>query len=307
MGLRALLNAIVTGVFLLLLVIGVALVMGNARQAVIEELDSSVTLAERLLEGMEDSRLLTPGLILRLQTLQQIRHLCISLRDAAGEVAWRSEDCDPAKISRAPAWFARLLAAPERRYQRLLPSGEVVTVRGSAADEIDEVWQDAKWLIGLIVLSAVLANAAFYVLMGRAMRPLAALESGLDRVAAGHYAERLESFRQPEFARISAHFNNMLSMLETRSRQVDQLRRRTGTIQEEERRALARELHDELGGDPRRCRVDRAPGRHRAAVGEPQRRRYSRRRCRGPGGRQGDDAAPEAGFAGRTWAGQRAA
>jgi two-component system sensor histidine kinase UhpB len=79
------------------------------------------------------------------------------------------------------------------------------------------------------------------------MRPIGAILKGLAGIEQGHYRLRLPGFNLPEFARISASFNHMADALEKSTAQNRYLTQRSLDIQEQERRLLARELHDELG------------------------------------------------------------
>jgi two-component system, NarL family, sensor histidine kinase UhpB len=85
-----------------------------------------------------------------------------------------------------------------------------------------------------------------YVAISRALRPTRDILLGLDRLARGDLSCRLPSFRLIELQRISEVFNTLAASLDQTMRERTQLATKLVEGQEQERRHLARELHDEL-------------------------------------------------------------
>ena len=83
--------------------------------------------------------------------------------------------------------------------------------------------------------------------ISRGLRPVDRVLQAFDQVEQGDYAARLPAFDLPEWERLALKFNRMLGVLARSRTENRQLVQRTLAIQEEERRGLARELHDELG------------------------------------------------------------
>jgi two-component system sensor histidine kinase UhpB len=71
--------------------------------------------------------------------------------------------------------------------------------------------------------------------------------AALGVVERGEYGVRLPQFDLPEMRRLAQGFNHMAGVLEAQQRENRELTKRSLSIQEGERRHLARELHDELG------------------------------------------------------------
>ena len=86
-----------------------------------------------------------------------------------------------------------------------------------------------------------------YVVLGRALDPLASLSKGLLDLEDGDYATRLEPPKVKELAVITNRFNTLASVLGVAREENSRLYRQLMTLQEEERREIANELHDEAG------------------------------------------------------------
>ena len=95
----------------------------------------------------------------------------------------------------------------------------------------------------------MLLNVMVYVLLSHSLRPVKSILKSINRMEKGDLTVRLPAFKLPEFDRIGHSLNRMAESLAA-ERQLEENRQLTQLIQshiEDERRSLARELHDELG------------------------------------------------------------
>ena len=152
-----------------------------------------------------------------------------------------------------PSWFSALgrwlLAA---RIEILRPvayhgkSYGMLVVTTETAAVLAAIWRDVSALLGLTALVVGAICVLLYIAISRALRPTKDILAGLDRLARGDLSSRLPRFGLVELQRISEVFNTLAAGLDRTTRERAALAARLVDGQEQERRHLARELHDEL-------------------------------------------------------------
>jgi two-component system, NarL family, sensor histidine kinase UhpB len=255
MSLRVRLNLLISVMFVTILVLGAVLVIHNARGAVAEEAQSTAQLALRLLEvayasaspGGQDA--LRARLREQMPEVEGARHLQVALIEGDRELPLAVAEL--AQRMDVPQWFVRLVepSATELRRSVVSSAGEraEIVVRADPSDEIAESWDDARPLLLLVLSVSIVANGLLYVVIGRWLRPVERIVAAMDGIEQGDYRARLPPFDLPELASVASKFNHMAEVLDRSREQNRYLAQQTLAIQEGERRALAHELHDELG------------------------------------------------------------
>lgn len=169
--------------------------------------------------------------------------------------AGTAQKVEPAEIrtplGRVPSWFVRLLTIPD------LGAAFPVLVRGQRAGElvfspdlsadIFEKWVGFLAIIGAAIVLTLLTGAIAYLTAGSTLAPLQALSSGLTRMRQGQYGRPIRPSGPPEIRRSCEAANELASTLDSLSRDNRSLLRKIVSLQDDERRHIARELHDELG------------------------------------------------------------
>ncbi len=256
MSLRLRINLLMFGLFALVLVLGTILVIHNARQAIESETHSTARLTLNLLElaiantsspkvGDLESRLAR-----QISEFEQTRHLQIAvLIGGDTESAFDGETRQRDVI--APVWFVRLVS-PEilelRRTVKIAQGDDIeIFIRADPFDEIAESWKESRSLLGLLLLFSILSIVTVYISTGRWLKPIVPILGALEGIERGDYASRLPRFDLPELDAVAQNFNHMAGILDDSREETRQLTQQAIRIREQERRHLARELHDEMG------------------------------------------------------------
>ena len=151
----------------------------------------------------------------------------------------------------APQWFTDLLSIP--RIGRSFP----VMVEGKHAGDIvfspDVSWQIyEKWIgfLAIIVAATILTlttGIIAHFTVGTALEPLQNLAQGLTRMRNGDYSRLIPVAGPPEIRRSCEQANDLAQKLNALSIDNRDLLHKIVSLQDDERRDIARELHDELG------------------------------------------------------------
>jgi two-component system sensor histidine kinase UhpB len=249
MSLRVRLSLIVSLLFVTGMLLGLTFLISNARQRVAEEVDAAAVLTSQLLESLftdagiarDQARLLE-----RLRSIDQARHLDIYIEVEGTEPVERPETV---VVTEAPAWFVSLVQAPPQRYAVTLggKDGERLLIRTNPADEIDEVWFETRNFFIVLSLVLLVLNALLYVTIGRWLAPVGAIIAALDEAEHGNFGGPIPPASLPEMKAIAEKINRLTTVLRKSKDENDRLTQMALVIRENERRHLARELHDQLG------------------------------------------------------------
>jgi signal transduction histidine kinase len=180
--------------------------------------------------------------------------LCISYRDQVG--GFRQGICSGALAGEmaAPESFAAL-------YRAIFHPGEPISMplliegkaRGVAvatfdpATQIGQSWREASRLLSIMAFALAGLCLAVYAALARALRPTQIIRAGLTQLAANDLSARLPRFDLAELSAISEVFNALAQKLQATLAERNALTRKLIAVQDQERRHLARELHDEFG------------------------------------------------------------
>jgi two-component system sensor histidine kinase UhpB len=204
--------------------------------------------------GDESGPFINYRLDLELKSLQGIGMLvpfCASLHDIHDRVV---DDACYGETAWAPRWVSSLVGRlVEPVAQRQIPALRYpgvrvgwIRLRPHEAAEATRLWSQFEWSL-LMVLGIMLMAAGVYAVVRKALQPTQAMMAVIDRLEQGDLAARMPPSRMRELHRIGAQFNHMAARLQKTIGAQRLLADRLLKVREEERRRLARELHDELG------------------------------------------------------------
>jgi two-component system, NarL family, sensor histidine kinase UhpB len=154
-------------------------------------------------------------------------------------------------VGRAPGWFVEVLAVPKMGavFPVIIDGkrvGDIVFDPDMSAD-IYEKWIGFLAILVSVIALALLTGIIAYVTAGAALGPLRDLGEGLTRMRQGDYGQAIPPAGPPEIRRSATEANELAQTLNRLSRDNRNLLRKIVSLQDDERRDMARELHDELG------------------------------------------------------------
>ena len=122
-----------------------------------------------------------------------------------------------------------------------------LSVAPNAKMEVAAAWEIACSLMQLSGATVVAVCLLVYLSIHRALRPAQSIVAVINELEAGQLDKRLPAFELNEWRRISSAINQLAASQQTLLADRQSLIVKLLQLQEEERRLLARELHDEFG------------------------------------------------------------
>ncbi len=254
MSLRFRLNLMIALTMFIIVGVGALFVVHNARRSVAEEVHSSVTMALQWVDASVSHSGGNQNMLMawlgELARMENIRHLRIQIHQPPQSLIDLSH-APKEGFSPVPAWFiwavTPTLSVAEKEIATA--DGELVrmSIEANPTDEIAEAWSEARSFLLFMIALAAAVSTLVHVTLGRAFKSVGLILQGMEDIEQGDYGKRLPPFKLAEFDRISAAFNHMAQALAKSRDENRALTRHSLRVQEEERRILAQELHDELG------------------------------------------------------------
>ena len=251
------LSLVLTTLIAVMMLIGAGVWLREARLAIHEEVEAATRVAEQWLkvlvpETLADGPQARERLMEHLGAIGRIRANRLEVFAADGQRLYVSPE-SPYKAGRhAPEWFAGWVA-PEVAERRLEANGLAVVLTPDTSRAVLDAWDHVGAALGwaLALLLAIWLATRFAI--DRALAPITEIHTALERGASGRFDQRLPEYATRELALLARSYNRLADSLDeslaenARLEQDQALARALQARLEQERRAIARELHDELG------------------------------------------------------------
>lgn len=261
MSLRVKINLIFSGLTVLIFAVLMAVEVAGTRASVREEMEASSRIASQLLGRISHfyARNMMPELVAFLRDTGRVRANDIRLYDTNGELLYQSPPSLYKAGRDAPAWYAALVRPPPTERSIDLDGARLVLTANPTRAILDG-WDNLFDILFSQFLLLLLADLVLFWLVGRWLAPLERIERGLREIEQGDHQVRLPPLQGKEAGEMGRAFNRMAQAVEDNIQvrqasaeaqaRLDAQREFTMLLHariEEERAAIARELHDELG------------------------------------------------------------
>jgi two-component system, NarL family, sensor histidine kinase UhpB len=255
LSLRARLNIILALVLMLGLAINVVRLVLEAGPRVQAEDQSVIRLAREFLGTLVVSLNETSDPQARLdqtiRDLNRLRHVSITKRgDIARALPSESDRGADDDAAPAPGWFVALIHPEQTSVSVPVSiqgkSGSLV-ITSHPDDEISEIWDG---IVTQVQVGSAIAVVLFLITMmvvSRALAPLESLSDAMKSIESGRYGTRVKPAGSPELAAICGQLNHLAATLEEAVEERRKLAEQAVSVQDAERKEIARELHDEFG------------------------------------------------------------
>ena len=259
MSLKLRLILIINALLLLILALGCILAIDTAKKNVRAEVASSEKLTLYLFEigvlknpkyyAIESER--KP---LNLMSLVHMRHLKIEFFNLEGKLIESNiSETRTQTIDQAPSWFVNFMGLISDPWQaKRLPVDILGQAKGSIvitpdpSYEFGEIWNQLKGIFYLAGAFFILTNILVAWIVFRALSPVEFILKSLTELELGNLNVKMPNLKTSELSAISSKFNHMVKTLRLSIEQNHKLTQKLIRVQEEEKKSLARDLHDEF-------------------------------------------------------------
>lgn len=240
----------------IVLALGGAFAIWQARASVNQEVESSIHLAIELsamnFSKATQSALTETDWLPKFNALKQTRHLSIQLKSPAGQlIRVGNQVSHPHQMDMPPNWFVNLVQGTYPQVERPLITADgkqlMLVIQANPLDEITEAWRESIAFFGSLLLLTCLTFMAVNLVFNKSIKTIAEIVDALKTIEAGNYQQRLPAFSTQEYDQIAKAINHMTDELNAAQQKNRTLTLHSLSIQEEERQRLSQELHDELG------------------------------------------------------------
>ncbi len=255
LSLRARVNLLLAIVLALGLAINVGRLVLEAGPRVKAEDQSVIRLAREFIATMVAGLNEAPDPEARLNQivhdLNRLRHVSIARQGATADGSAEIDRSDGTDNTRSPpTWFVSLVHPEQTALNvpiTIKDKPDTLLITSHPNDEVAEIWDG---IVTQLLVGSGVALVLFLItslVVGRALKPIEALSQAITKIESGAYESRVKVEGSPELAVICEKLNHLAAALGAAVDDRRRLAERVVSLQDAERKEIARELHDEFG------------------------------------------------------------
>ena len=258
MSLKSRLLIYVNLFFLIAIFIGLAAIILSAKNNVRQEILSTQSLAFFAIEnGIKKNAEIyfsqEKKASLGLSKLNELRHLNIKFFNTNDQLIEQTSS-GLSILTSPPNWFISIL----EKFSTILPGQKIniklkdkeigyISINPEPMYEYSEIWQQLKSSFWIILLLFGLVNIMILIVFYHTLKPINSIIKGFKKLEAENYKAKIGKINILEFDIIGQNFNRMVRKVKEDNIKIHKLSQDLINIQEQEKKELARNLHDELG------------------------------------------------------------
>jgi len=258
MSLKSQLLIYINSLLLIATFIGLMTIMMVTQKNVREEVLSTMSLAEFAIEqGVKKNPdfylFQRDNKELGISELSGIRHLKIQFFDQ-NEILLEETLNTLDEIKPPPAWFINVIESLSDKIFfskiNIEQRGELtgyILIKPEPIYEYAEIWQQIKVGLWIILSFLILINFVVLLLFSHMIKPINKIIEGFEKLETGNFKSKIKKSNILELDIIGKKFNSMIDNLRKSNNKIHKLSQNLIDVQEQEKRELARDLHDELG------------------------------------------------------------
>jgi len=257
MSLRNQINIRVLSIVLIVLIAGGAIAIWKAKSSVEDEVSSSFQLVKSMLDfQLKRERLLAApdsesSWLEYLSSIKETRHIKVVIYSNNKVETGSAADHLNEEKNTPPAWFVYAVSLDfpvlEYRINFRNNSSKSILITTDPSDEINEAWSEFLTLFWSIIAILTVLFMAINILFNSMLNAVLSILNRLRAISSGEYGTPLAKHHILEFDLISQEINALTLALEQSKQTNKKLTNHSLNIQENERKAMAHELHDEMG------------------------------------------------------------
>jgi two-component system sensor histidine kinase UhpB len=188
-----------------------------------------------------------------LSELTELRHLQIQFINSNGRIIDGTRG-DLNNISQPPLWFQNILgkfssSIPSKKIE-ILQRGKIIgniLIKPEPIYEYSEIWEQVNLGLWIMITFFGFVNLIIFILFSHMIKPIKKIIEGFEKLEEGNYKTRVSRSNILELNMIGRKFNSMVGKLKNSNYKIHKLSQDLINVQEQEKKELARNLHDELG------------------------------------------------------------